>query len=61
MDVIEHIKNYDIDTILYDYYDNTDVWGINQVTEGQACTSEIGINKSKLDLNNPIMISATAL
>jgi len=40
----EHIKNYDIDTVLCDYYDNTEVWGIKQVTEGQACTSEIGIN-----------------
>ena len=54
----EHIKNYDIDDILYEYYNNTEVWGINKVTEGQACTCEIGINKSKLDLNNPIMISA---
>ena len=31
---------------------------IDGVTDGQACTCEIGINQTNLDLENPILISA---
>lgn len=54
----EHIKEHKINDILIENYNNTEVWGINEITEGQACTCEIGINKSKLNLNDPILISA---
>ncbi len=54
----EHIKKYNIDTTLREYYPNASVLGINNVTEGQACTCEIGINESKLNLDDPIFISA---
>lgn len=54
----DHINDYKIDNILIDYYPNTNVFGITEVTQGQACTCEIGIDKFKPDLEKPIMISA---
>jgi NDP-sugar pyrophosphorylase family protein len=54
----EHIKDYKIDEILKNYYSNTNVINIDKITEGQACTCEIGINESNHDLNEPILISA---
>jgi NDP-sugar pyrophosphorylase family protein len=53
-----HIKNYNIDTILKTHYYNSEVVPINDVTEGQACTCEIAIKNSKINLENPILISA---
>lgn len=54
----QHIDDYDIKNILENEYTNCKVFSIDKITEGQACTSEIGIYKSKLDLNNSILISA---
>lgn len=54
----EHIVNYNIDNILKNYYKNCSIVPINEITQGQACTCEIGINKSNLNLENPIVISA---
>jgi hypothetical protein len=34
------------------------VFSINEITQGQACTSEIGIDKSNMDLTKSILISA---
>ena len=53
----EHLKNYNLKEILIEKFD-ADIIKINETTSGQACTCEIGINESNLDLNNPIMISA---
>ena len=53
----EHLKNYNLKEILTEKYD-ADIIKINETTKGQACTCEIGINESNLNLNNPIMISA---
>ena len=54
----QHIDDYDIKNILENEYTNCKVFSIDKITEGQACTSEIGIDKSNLDLNNSILISA---
>jgi hypothetical protein len=54
----EHINMYNIDSILHDYYPNCNIKSINKVTNGQACTCEIGINYFDLNLENPIIISA---
>jgi NDP-sugar pyrophosphorylase family protein len=54
----EHINEYNIDITLKNSYKNTEVISINEVTQGQACTCEIGMAKTKIDLENPILISA---
>jgi NDP-sugar pyrophosphorylase family protein len=54
----DHLKNYNIKHILEDNYKNCSVVSIDKITEGQACTTEIGINNSNVDLNEPILISA---
>jgi NDP-sugar pyrophosphorylase family protein len=54
----EHIVDYNIDKELKKYYLNSKVVEIDDVTEGQACTCEIGINQANLDLEKPILISA---
>ena len=54
----EHKNKYNIDKRLKDYYINSNIFNISNVTQGQACTSEFGIIKSNLDLNKPILISA---
>ena len=54
----KHIDNYYLNDIISNHYKNTNIYGIDRVTEGQACTCDIGINKNYLDLNNSILISA---
>jgi bifunctional N-acetylglucosamine-1-phosphate-uridyltransferase/glucosamine-1-phosphate-acetyltransferase GlmU-like protein len=54
----EHLTKYNIKDVLQDNYKNCNVISIHDITQGQACTTEIGINKSNLDLNKPILISA---
>lgn len=54
----EHIKSYNVDTYIKKYYPKAQVFNINAVTEGQACTTQIGIDKSNIDLESPILISA---
>jgi len=53
----EH-KTYNIEQILKNNYTNTECMFINNVTQGQACTCEIGINQYNIDLEKPILISA---
>jgi len=54
----EHKNKYKIDEVLINYYKNTVVIDISNVTNGQATTCNIGIINSNLDLNKPILISA---
>jgi hypothetical protein len=54
----EHVKNYNLKDILYNTYSNTDLFTINKITEGQACTCEIGINNNHLHGESAILISA---
>ena len=54
----DHIKNFNIDKKLSHYYPNTKIISIDKTTEGQACTCEIGINETNIDLESPILISA---
>lgn len=51
----EHKNNYNIDTILNNYYPNTEHYPIKDVTDGQASTVKIGLPSN---LNTPILISA---
>lgn len=54
----DHIDKFNIDKILSEYYPNTKIVSIDKTTEGQACTCEIGINETNVDLESPILISA---
>lgn len=54
----DHIRNHHIDSILSSHYKNCNVIGLNETTEGQACTCELGIKAFDVNLKNPILISA---
>ena len=54
----KHIEQYAIDKLLLDKYSNTIIEPINEITQGQACTCEIGINKHLVGEDNSILISA---
>jgi bifunctional N-acetylglucosamine-1-phosphate-uridyltransferase/glucosamine-1-phosphate-acetyltransferase GlmU-like protein len=54
----DHVDNFDIDKTLKNYFLNTEIISINETTEGQACTCEIGIKETNVNLENPILISA---
>ena len=47
-----------IDRIIHKHYPNASVSLIDAVTEGQACTCEIGIREAGIDADTPILISA---
>jgi NDP-sugar pyrophosphorylase family protein len=47
-----------IDAILKDYDPNCSILKIDKTTDGQACTCEMGIDFSKINLEEPILISA---
>lgn len=54
----EHMQNYPtINKLLLDKY-TAHILQIPSVTQGQACTCEIGINNSVIEDNEPILISA---
>jgi bifunctional N-acetylglucosamine-1-phosphate-uridyltransferase/glucosamine-1-phosphate-acetyltransferase GlmU-like protein len=53
-----HIDSYCLNDIINQNYENTNIYGIDKITEGQGCTCEIGIKKENLDLNKAILISA---
>jgi NDP-sugar pyrophosphorylase family protein len=54
----DHLKNYPLEQKLKETYPNSKIFGINQVTEGQACTTEIGVKKAQVDFEKPILITA---
>jgi NDP-sugar pyrophosphorylase family protein len=54
----EHLQQYPIETTLKSKIPNTTVLSIPTVTEGQACTCEIGIQKAQIPNDNPLLISA---
>jgi bifunctional N-acetylglucosamine-1-phosphate-uridyltransferase/glucosamine-1-phosphate-acetyltransferase GlmU-like protein len=54
----EHLDRFNLNDTIKSFYNNTEIYGIDKITDGQACTCEIGINKSKFNLEDPILISA---
>jgi NDP-sugar pyrophosphorylase family protein len=54
----EHLNKYPLQTMLADNFINTSVVSIPSVTEGQACTCEIGFREAGLSMDEPILISA---
>jgi hypothetical protein len=39
-------------------YNNSKIYSIDEITDGQACTCEIGINNEKISMETSILISA---
>jgi NDP-sugar pyrophosphorylase family protein len=54
----DHLSKYPLQTILADNFMNTNIVSIPSVTEGQACTCEIGFRGASLSMEEPILISA---
>lgn len=55
----EHITKYpELKTKLNFSFPNCNIHEISSVTNGQACTTEIGVINSNIDLDMPILISA---
>jgi len=54
----EHIEKYNLSSILLEKYPNSEIVFIDEVTEGQACTAEIGIRGSDINLEEPLLISS---
>jgi len=54
----EHVQKWNIDKKLMEVFSNTQIIDIENITAGQACTCELGINKFDVDLDKPILISA---
>jgi NDP-sugar pyrophosphorylase family protein len=54
----DHIKNFNVDSLLSSTYKNCNVLEIKDTTEGQACTCELGIKAFDVKLKDPILISA---
>jgi len=54
----EHLQKYNIKPILEEKYHDCRVVPMQEITQGQACTCEMGIEMQHIDLENPILISA---
>jgi hypothetical protein len=54
----EHMAAYPLETTLKGEFPGSTVIGIDEVTEGQACTCEIGLKGAGIAPTDPIMISA---
>jgi hypothetical protein len=53
----EHLKKYQIDELLSSHYPNCEFVTVDETTQGQACSAELGIKNSSIQDNDPIMIS----
>ena len=54
----DHLGKYPIGKTLIDSFENSEVVSIEKVTEGQACTCEIGLHECSVSGDQPILISA---
>ena len=52
----EHMKNYPLENAIHTEYPNCKIVTINETTEGQACTCEIGLQDE--DKEHPLLIAA---
>lgn len=53
-----HCRDFNLDTILVNNFNNAEIVKIDKTTEGQAVTAQIGIEKSSISLNDDILISS---
>ena len=54
----EHLDKYTLENKIKESYPDSSISRIDKVTEGQACTTEIGIKDSNINLEKPILITA---
>lgn len=54
----EHLSAYPIEQVLKENFTKTQILGIDAITEGQACTCELGIQQFGIDPSTPLLISA---
>jgi len=54
----EHLQNYPLEKAIRETYNDAKIFGIDGITEGQACTTEIGIQKGEVEQDKPILITA---
>ena len=54
----EHLDKYPLENKIKESYPESFISRIDKVTEGQACTTEIGIKESNIDSEKPILITA---
>ncbi len=53
-----HLKQYNIQNEIKQIYPKAQILGIDNITEGQACTCELAFKNYNIDLDKPILISA---
>ena len=54
----EHLDKYPLEKKIKNSYPKSFISRIDKVTEGQACTTEIGIKDANIDIEKPILITA---
>jgi len=54
----EHLEKYPLKDKILETYPEGKIIGIEGVTEGQGCTTEIGIKEGNINLEKPILITA---
>jgi len=54
----EHLEKYPLEKAIRETYNNGKIFGIDYITEGQACTTEIGINRGDVDMDSAILVTA---
>jgi CTP:phosphocholine cytidylyltransferase-like protein len=54
----DHLDSYPILQEIHRYYPKSSIFGIKDVTDGQACTCDDGIKNCEVNLDNPILITA---
>jgi NDP-sugar pyrophosphorylase family protein len=54
----DHLNEYQIKDSIFEHFSESKIIGIDYVTKGQACTCDIAIENSNIDLEKPILISA---
>ena len=54
----QHCEDFELDTILTNTFENVEIVTIDEVTEGQAVTAQIGIEHSSIAPDDDILISS---
>jgi len=54
----EHLNKYNIGETIKNFYKESEIIGIDYITEGQACTCEIAFNNFNIPIDKPVLISA---
>jgi hypothetical protein len=54
----EHLNKYKIGETIKNFYKESEILGIDYITEGQACTCELAFKNYNINLEKPVLISA---